>query len=71
MYDYRNALHLFLQQNGIKQSYLARACGVPPERVSRLLHAKRRLQADELFDFCEALRITPEELAKRYEHPNA
>lgn len=66
MYHMSDALRRYIEENGIKQSYLARQSGLSPDRLSLLLRDKRRLRADEMMEMCDVLRIQPGDLARRY-----
>lgn len=47
----------YIEDNGIRQSFVAKKIGMPPELLRRSLEGKRRLQADEFIAICEVLSL--------------
>lgn len=64
MFDARNALREYLNETGIRQSHLARKCGIRSDCLSRMLNGRRRIRADELLLLCQALHLTVEQLSR-------
>ena len=49
----------YIQNNGIKQSFLVEKTGLSKDIVSAILNKKRKMSADEYELFCKALNKTP------------
>lgn len=49
----------YIEENGIKQSYLAQKTGLSVDVISKTLNGNRRLLADEFLAICETLKIDP------------
>lgn len=47
----------YLDENGIKYSYLSEKIGVPMNTLSLLLNGKRKMSIEEYFAICEALKL--------------
>lgn len=45
----------YLDENGIKYSYLSEKIGMPMNMLSPLLNGKRKMSVEEYFTICEAL----------------
>lgn len=53
--------------SGMKQKYIAERIGVSEPVFSAILAGKRKIDVDEFFGICKALRMTPDEL---YTYPS-
>ena len=47
----------YLDENGIKYSFLSEKTGIPMNILSPLLNGKRKLSAEEYFVICEVLEL--------------
>lgn len=47
----------YLDENGIKYSYLSEKTGISMNILSPLLNEKREVKAEEYFSICEALKV--------------
>lgn len=47
----------YLDENGIKYSYLSEKIGMPMNTLSLLLNGKRKMSVEEYFTICEALEL--------------
>lgn len=52
-------LKQFLEERGIKQSYLVKKTNMTADAISRILAGKRKITAEELLLICEALHVDP------------
>lgn len=50
----------YLNDNGIKQSYLAKKMGMPISTFSYMLNDKRKIEIDEYFKICSILNVSIE-----------
>lgn len=55
-----------IADSGMKQKYIAERIGVSEPTFSAILAGKRKIDVDEFFGICEALRMTPDNL---YHYP--
>lgn len=62
MFDIRDNLSLFINEYGYKKSVIARESNLTPSQFSNILNKKRNLHVSELFDICNMLKISPDEL---------
>lgn len=53
----------YLDENGIKYSYLSEKTGIPMNILSPTLNGKRRMSAEEYFMICEALGLSADTFA--------
>ena len=53
----------YLDENGIKYSYLSKKTGIPMNMLSPTLNGKRKLSAEEYFTICEVLGLSAETFA--------
>ena len=53
----------YLDENGIKYSYLSERAGMPMNILSPTLNGKRKMRADEYFMICEILGLPAETFA--------
>jgi transcriptional regulator with XRE-family HTH domain len=50
----------YLDENGIKYSYLSEKTGIPMNMLSPTLNGKRKMSAEEYFMICEVLGVSAE-----------
>lgn len=50
----------YLDENGIKYSFLSEKIGIPMNVLSPLLNGKRKMTVEEYFAICEALELPVE-----------
>lgn len=50
----------YLDQRGVKYSYLSRMIGIPMNLLSLTLNGKRRMSVEEYFAICKALDVSVE-----------
>lgn len=48
----------YLDENGIKYSFLSEKIGMPMNVLSPLLSGKRKMSVEEYFMICEALKVS-------------
>lgn len=60
--DVRDGIRQMIAQSGMKQAAVARKAGMEPNRLSEIVNKRRRLDTAELFDLCEVLGATPDEV---------
>lgn len=53
----------YLDENGIKYSYLSEKAGIPMNMLSPTLNGKRRMSVEEYFTICEVLGLPAETFA--------
>ena len=53
----------YLDENGIKYSYLSEKSGIPMNMLSPTLNGKRKMSAEEYFTICEVLGLSAETFA--------
>ena len=53
----RDAIKRYLNENGIKQSYLAEKIGMSAPTLSALLNGKRSFEIEEYINICNALKL--------------
>lgn len=46
-----------MDSRGIKQRYVAKKAGIEEPKLSAILNGKRKIQAEEYFSICNALKI--------------
>lgn len=51
-------LKKYLEENGIKQSFLIASTGISQEKISNMMTGKRKITADELSKICQALGVS-------------
>ena len=62
--DVRVNLRNVIKDKGYKQSVIAKKANLSPVKFSQILNLERKLEANELYDVCFALDMTPMELVK-------
>lgn len=60
--DVRDKLKLVIEDRCCIQAAVARKANMEPDKLSLILSKKRKLDANELFNLCDVLGITPMEL---------
>ena len=60
--DVRVNLRNVIKDKGYKQSVIAKKANLSPVKFSQILNLERKLEANELYDVCFALDMTPMEL---------
>lgn len=60
--DVRDSLRKVISDKGFIQASIARKAGISPCKLSAILSKNRKLEANEMFDLCEAMDISPCEL---------
>nr|DAS14624.1 MAG TPA: helix-turn-helix domain protein [Caudoviricetes sp.] len=60
--DIRDNLKELIKDKGLIQASIAKRINLSPSTLSMILNKTRRLDANELFDICRALEITPMDL---------
>lgn len=62
MSDIRDNLRQIFEDRGLVQAKFAKRVEITPVQISGILNKKRRLEANELFCFCDALNMSPKEI---------
>lgn len=62
--DVRISLKNLIRDKGFRQASIARKAGMSPCKLSQVVNLERKLEANEMFALCEAMEITPVELAE-------
>lgn len=62
MSDIRDNLRQIFEDKGLVQAKFAKRLEMTPVQISGILNKKRRLEANELFCFCDALNMSPKEI---------
>lgn len=65
-FDIRDNIRVAIKDRCFAQSSIAIKAHMSPVVLSMVLGKKRRLEANELYDLCEAMEISPTELRERY-----
>lgn len=66
-FDIRDNIKMAIKERCFTQSAIATKAHMSPVVLSMVLSKKRKLEANELYDLCEAMEISPTELRARYE----
>lgn len=64
--DIRDNLRMAIKEKGYIQAVIAKKANMTASKLSQVLNKGRRLEANELFDLCEAIDITPSDLRNYY-----
>lgn len=67
--DVRVNLKHFIRDKGYIQATLAKRAGMNPCKLSQIVNLERKLEANEMFALCEAMNVTPVELAEYESRP--
>lgn len=62
MMDVRDALALELRERCFLQSAVAEKAGLSKQKLSDVVNKRRKLEANEMFQICMAMDITPDHL---------
>lgn len=57
--DVQEKVAQYVQNFGIKQSFISEKTGLSPAKVSMILNKNQKMTADELVLFCRALQKNP------------
>ena len=57
MRDARDGLAFELKRRGFKQAAIANMAGLTEQQLSDIVNKRRKLDANEMFRLCEAMRI--------------
>ncbi|MEG2003168.1 MAG: helix-turn-helix transcriptional regulator [Clostridia bacterium] len=63
-------IKLFLDENGIKYSFVANEIGIPANVFSTILNGKRKIIAEEYFAICAVLNVDTNYFAKQVSQTN-
>ena len=55
----------YLDENGIKYSFVANELGLPVNVFSVMINGKRKISADEYVDICRVLRLSADYFAEK------
>lgn len=62
--DIRMNLKSLIKDKGYIQAAIAKKANMTPCKLSQIVNLERKLEANEMFALCEAMEITPVELAE-------
>ena len=62
--DIRLNLKSMIRDRGYIQAVIANKANMSPCKLSQVINLERRLEANEMFALCEAMNVTPMELAE-------
>ncbi len=62
--DERVNLKYLIKDRGYIQAVLAKKANMTPCKLSQVINLERKLEANEMFALCEAMSVTPVELAE-------
>ena len=62
--DIRMNLRAVIRDKGYIQEVIAKKAGITPMKLSMVLNQKRKLDANEMIAICDAIEMTPTELAE-------
>ncbi len=62
--DVRVNLKYLIKDRGYIQAVLAKKANMTPCKLSQVINLERKLEANEMFALCEAMSVTPVELAE-------
>ena len=62
--DVRVNLKYLIKDRGYIQAVLAKKANMTPCKLSQVINLERKLDANEMFALCEAMSVTPVELAE-------
>lgn len=60
--DIRDNLKAVIDEKGFIQAVIARKANISPSKFSQILNKGRKLEANELFEICEAIEMSPTDL---------
>lgn len=62
MEDVRSILKNIMSERGFNQAAIARKAKMTPSKLSDILNLRRKLDANDMFDLCDAMEISYSEL---------
>lgn len=62
MFDVRDCLKPAIERSRIKQFAIAEMMGLNDQQLSDIVNKRRKMEANELINFCKAIQISPNEL---------
>lgn len=62
--DVRINLRDAIREKGYNQAAIAKKAGLSPCKLSQIVNLSRKLEANEMFALCDAIDMTPVELAE-------
>lgn len=62
MLDVRDCLKPAIDSVGMKYFYVAEKAGITGQKLSDIMAKRRRLEANELINICNVIKITPNDL---------
>lgn len=62
MIDIRDYLKIAIVKSGLKQSAIALKVNLTAQQLSDIVNKRRKLEANEFFNICQVINITPNEL---------
>ena len=62
MIDARDGLATLISESGYYQKYIAHQVGLTEQQLTDILKKRRKLDANEMFAFCQVLGVTPNDL---------
>lgn len=65
MIDARDGVAREIAARGLKQAFIAKKVGLTEQQLSDIINKRRRLDANEMFNLCLALDVTPNDLFAR------
>ena len=63
--NYRRLIHNLrsvIDRSGLKQKVIAERCKMSDKQLSNILCFRRRITADDIFNFCSVLGVTPNDI---------
>ena len=60
--DIRDNLKAVIEEKGYIQAVIAHKANISPAKLSQILNKGRKLEANELFEICEAIEMSPTDL---------
>lgn len=61
--DIRDNLKAVINDKGFIQAVIAHKANISPVKLSQILNKGRKLEANELFDICSAIEMSPTDLS--------
>lgn len=62
MIDARDGLATLISESGYYQKYIAHQVGLTEQQLTDILKKRRKLDANEMFAFCQVLGVMPNDL---------
>lgn len=70
MEDVRVILKNIINERGFNQAAIARKANMSPSKLSDILNLRRKLEANDMFTLCDAIRINYSDLRPRNGTPS-